>query len=129
MILGLGVDLVHILRFSRLLSKGEPFTKKLYERILHPRELAQLKLLDEKSTTRFIAGSWAAKEAVFKTLEEKEQATFQFKQWYRYKEGKRPAIGSETSNDSFLLSISHDNDMLIATVLRQSKQLKSSFLG
>lgn len=118
MIVGLGVDLVHILRFARLLSKGERFTEKLCERILHPRELAQFRLLDARAATRYIAGSWASKEAVFKTLGEREQAAFQFKQWYRYKEGNRPAIGSETSTDRFMLSISHDNDMLIATVLR-----------
>lgn len=122
MIVGLGVDLVHILRFTRLLSKGDRFTKKLCERILHPLELAQLRHLDAKAVTRYIAGSWASKEAVFKTLGEKEQASFQFKQWYRYKEGNRPAIGSETSTDRFMLSISHDNDMLIATVLRADKE-------
>ncbi|KAF3994074.1 hypothetical protein FT663_00094 [Candidozyma haemuli var. vulneris] len=121
MILGLGVDLVHLSRFTRLLSKGEPFVKRLCGRILHPNELSQLPSLNTSAATRYLAGSWAAKEAVFKTLDERDQQTFQFNQWYKYKVGNRPAIASDTTKDSFMLSISHDNDMLIATVLRQSK--------
>lgn len=111
---------MHILRFSRLLAKGKPFSDRLCQRILHPRELAKFRDLRSEAAARYLAGSWAAKEAVFKTLDESDQKTFEFNKWYKYSVGKKPSIGTDGAKDVFLLSVSHDNDMLIATVLRQA---------
>lgn len=115
-VVGLGVDVTHILRFSRLL--GRPNAARFIRRILHPTECARLSSLHESLRPRYVAGCWAAKEALFKTLDAKKQREFTFKQWRRQTEDGKPVISGDHP-DQFLLSISHDGDVLVATVLRQ----------
>ncbi|MCH0629607.1 4'-phosphopantetheinyl transferase superfamily protein [Kocuria palustris] len=111
----IGVDITKILRFERLLSKPKPFVNKLYGRILHPQERQSV------ATARSLAGAWAVKEAVFKTLTDDEQRRFQFNQWYRvYDELGRPSVAhADFGVDEFMVLLSHDDDLLVATVLRQ----------
>lgn len=119
-VLGIGVDVVRVSRILRLLEN----TKKgrFIQRVLHPSEVKNFHNHDNETVARYVAGCWAAKEAVFKTLDPKDQKKFQFKRWYRYSEAGRPYIGfDEKMADEFLLSISHDGDILVATVLRQKK--------
>lgn len=124
---GIGVDLVQISRFRAILGKhgmDSTYSRRFVRRVLHPKELSRfaalaVELLDH--SVRYVAGSWAAKEAVFKTLDPPEQARFQFKDWYRTSNARKPGIERDpSSHDQFLLSISHDGGMLVATVLRQS---------
>lgn len=117
MVLGIGVDLVKVSRIATLVS-GRHSTHFL-QRVLHPSELAVLRTLDELSHSQYVAGCWAAKEAVYKTLDAPAQRAFEFRKWYRYAVNGRPAIALDGVTDEFLLSISHDDGMLVATVLRQ----------
>lgn len=127
MIRGLGVDLVDLLRFQRIFTRDKKYIDRFTTRILHPHELDKLKHLRDNTTRiRYVAGSWASKEAVFKTLDLTDQKSFAFNQWYRFNdENGKPHITSQlycqnNNDDQFLLSISHDKNMLIATVIRQT---------
>lgn len=130
--LGIGIDIIKTKRFKELLlSKGKlnsSFTSRLSSRILHPKfelpkfdECKQNDKLEE--CVALISGSWASKEAVYKTLDIQHQRKFEFKNWYRhYNEQGKPYIRCdkyEEENEEFQLSISHDDGLLVATVLRQ----------
>lgn len=116
-VVGLGVDITRILRFSRLLSR--PNSARFLQRILHPTENDKFNRLELSSRPQFVAGCWAAKEAVFKTLDAEDQKVFLFNLWSRRTVGQKPEIVNDAHLDKFLLSISHDDDILVATVLRQ----------
>lgn len=130
--LGIGVDIIKTNRFKELLlSKGKlnsRFTSRISSRILHP-EFELPKFNEFKDNNKLnecislISGSWASKEAVYKTLDDEYQRQFQFKNWYRYyNEQGKPFIRSDfykKKNEEFQLSVSHDDGLLVATVLRQ----------
>lgn len=133
-VLGLGVDVVAMARFQGLLrrqkSGGEGFVDRLSRRILHeehelPMFAEHLRKNDDKRCVALLAGSWAAKEALFKTLDREDQKRFRFNRWYRYYSDEgRPHIGGDNysrSDEEFLLSISHDAGVVFATVLRQGR--------
>jgi holo-[acyl-carrier protein] synthase len=121
MTVGLGVDLVNTTRFQNILTKNNNYVDRFVTRILHPNERSRFyEQKRPEQSINLLAGSWAAKEALFKTLDTKHQKVFRFNQWYRgYKEGK-PTITSDEYNEDeeFLLSVSHDGDMLVASVIR-----------
>ncbi|RCK63303.1 Holo-[acyl-carrier-protein] synthase [Candida viswanathii] len=123
--LGLGVDLIKSSRFERLLTaKTTSFSQRLSKRILHPtHELPRFDSMTPQRQVQFLTGSWAAKEAVFKTLDIADQEKFNFNEWYRYHDSKgKPFIwndGYAAPDEEFHLSISHDDSLVIATVLRQ----------
>lgn len=113
-----GVDLVKVLRIGSILAK--PTGCRFLQRVLHPRERIHAESLSDHSRFLYVAGCWATKEAIFKTLKSNDQRSFVFNQWYRYLESGKPLIGCDKpAFDEFQLSISHDGDFLIATVLRQ----------
>lgn len=130
-VLGLGVDVVAMARFQRLLQRkngGARFVDRLSRRILHPvHELPvfaeHYRNNDERRCVALLAGSWGAKEALFKSLDREDQRKFLFNRWYRYySEEGRPHIkgdGYTRTNEEFLLSVSHDGGVVFATVLRQ----------
>lgn len=115
-VVGLGVDVTRILRFARLLKR--PDAARFVRRVLHPAECHHLAQINKSHHPRYVAGCWAAKEALFKTLEPENQKVFAFRDWHRRTEDGKPEIVGDHP-DQFLLSISHDDDMLVATVLRQ----------
>lgn len=130
--LAIGVDIVKVSRFHDIITKPgrglqSKFITRLAGRILNPiHELPVATSLintnDINGVVRFLAGSWALKEAVYKTLDESQQQQFQFNQWFRLydKRGKPIIIGDGYPNgEEFLLTISHDSDVLVAMVLRQ----------
>ncbi|CAH6718291.1 mitochondrial holo-[acyl-carrier-protein] synthase [[Candida] jaroonii] len=130
--LGIGVDILKISRFDKMINKpgrglDSLFVEKLGSRILHPiHELpvfkSLLKTQDSSKVTKYLAGNWAMKEAIYKTLDESDQKFFQFNQWFKlYNERGKPDISNDDYHkpEEFLLSISHDEDVLVATVLRQ----------
>lgn len=127
-VLGIGVDILRMSRFEHiLLNRNNQYIMRLSKRILHKeKELPKFQqLLQEKKIdqcVKYISGSWASKEAVFKTLELQDQKLFAFKDWYRYyNESGKPHIRNDKygNSEQFLLSLSHDGDILIANVLRQ----------
>lgn len=123
-VLGVGIDLVKTARIQLILTNPN-ISNGFIQRVLHPREIADYahnSLLDNR--VRFLAGSWAAKEALFKSLDPEDQRGFTFKDWYRFRdEFDRPFIWNDgyRKNDQFFLSISHDDDYLVANVVRQAK--------
>lgn len=120
MVLAIGVDLIKVSRIAALVAGKN--SSRFLRRVLHPSELDNLKGLTENRVPDYVAGCWAAKEAVFKTLDPETQKDFRFQDWYRYKVHGRPCIAREPPHsDEFLLSISHDNGMLVAMVLRQAQ--------
>lgn len=116
--LAIGVDLIQITRIEALLAK--PRGSRFLQRVLHSSERSYCATMAGQNRIRYVAGCWATKEAIYKTLPSIQQQKFTFNEWYRYLENGIPAIGSDTrSDDRFQLSISHDGDFLVATVLRQ----------
>lgn len=131
-VLGIGADIVKLARFKRIVLRNglkSMQTETFAMKILHPeQELPLFKECVAKDqldrTIRLLAGSWAMKEAVFKCLDDKVQQSQKFKHWYKYNaDNGRPMVGGlyvqNNPKEEFLLSISHDDDTLIASVLRQ----------
>lgn len=110
----IGVDIVRVSRFERMLARGGGFGARLRDRVLHPREHGF-------TGAQAVAGLWALKEAVFKTLDTADQRRFRFNAWYKCYDKGKPGIRSDEygKDDVFLASVSHDGDVLVATVLRQ----------
>ncbi|KAK6459194.1 4'-phosphopantetheinyl transferase superfamily [Scheffersomyces xylosifermentans] len=123
--LGIGVDIVRTSRFSDILQRDHRLVNRFIARILNEKhEIPRFReLTNIEQRIPFVAGSWAAKEAVFKTLDPEDQKKFQFKNWYRSHDSLgKPYIRSDdytTEDEEFLLSISHDEDVLVANVMRQ----------
>lgn len=114
----LGVDLIKVLRIGTLLSK--PIGYRFLQRVLHPSEICHIESLSEDNRVLYVAGCWATKEAIFKSLNSIDQRSFAFNKWYRYLENGRPLIGCDKPTlDEFQLSISHDGGFVLATVVRQ----------
>lgn len=124
--IAIGIDIVRCNRFRHILTtRNAAYIQRLGQRILHPRhELPLMDNSDIDKSTRVLAGSWAVKEAVYKTLDSEHQKQFQFNKWYRsYDDRGKPSVGSDlyTRNEDFLMSMSHDGDILVATVLRKNR--------
>jgi phosphopantetheine--protein transferase-like protein len=126
--IGIGVDIINTNRFRLLFEKKTSFVDRLSKRILHPsHELPRFQSLYKSNvdeSIRFIAGSWSIKEALFKTLDPDEQEKFNFNHWYKsYNSNGKPFVSNDNYNcdESFLVSVSHDHEMLVANVLRQKE--------
>lgn len=129
-VVGLGTDIVRILRFRKILAArglASLFVARLGARILEP--LAELPLFKRyvdlgniDKTASFLAGSWAVKEALFKALDVADQRKFEFRKWAKLNDSNgRPFVsGTNSLNDKFMVTVSHDEDILVATVLRQA---------
>ncbi|KAK6461427.1 4'-phosphopantetheinyl transferase superfamily [Scheffersomyces coipomensis] len=122
----IGVDVTSISRFKKLLEKNNDFVERLSLRLLHPKyELNKFVTLrknhESDQLLLFLAGTWASKEALYKSLDISDQRSFEFKHWYRsYDENGKPLIQSDIhTTDEFLLSLSHDQDTVVANVIRQ----------
>ncbi|CDR42108.1 CYFA0S08e03708g1_1 [Cyberlindnera fabianii] len=134
-VLGIGCDVLKISRIASLVTKhglGSPFLTRFGHRVLHKSELPTYQQLQESKdldgVVRHLSGSWALKEAVYKTLDDSVQEKFRFNEWARGSTSRgRPTILSEIyqqhhPNEEFLASISHDGGILMATVVRQLKK-------
>lgn len=121
----IGVDITKISRFLAISNKNPSNFGRFTKRVFHPKEIQRLESLTPADSAAYMAGCWAAKEALFKTLDSDEQKKFEFKNWYRFSDDKKPYLGSDKyhKEEEFLLSISHDTGVLIATVLRQKYHL------
>ncbi|CDK27918.1 unnamed protein product [Kuraishia capsulata CBS 1993] len=135
---GLGTDILHVSRIEKIFKRGpEPFSiskhvTKLAERVLNPhKELPVFQDYRNQNTdsgfrecVRLFATSWASKEAVYKCLDPAEQRKFSMAHWYKQNDqhGRPFIIGPQYSKihpmDKFLLSVSHDADLVTATVIR-----------
>lgn len=102
MIIGIGTDIVKIDR-----------VKIDVARFLGPRELMHFGNLKDEHQQRFLAGRWAAKEAIFKALDDKEHDYKKFDIYYN--ESGKPVVDFE--NYKVNISISHDGEYAVAYVV------------
>lgn len=112
---GIGVDLLDLARFEAHLAA----TPALIERLFHPEERTQ--------TTRRLAASFAAKEALVKALGGPTGLSWsELKVWrntegqpFLAAEGKSAGTLAQAGIDKIHLSISHDGGMLIAYLIAE----------
>ncbi|MFV8468659.1 4'-phosphopantetheinyl transferase superfamily protein [Mycoplasma sp. VS42A] len=102
---GLGIDITNI---SRFLNKGEIF----WNRVLSADELVYFNKLDTPdSKAKFLARSWAIKEAIFKA----DNTYIDF----RKVNIKKDPESKLWKFKDFLISISYADDFVIAVVTKQ----------
>ncbi|KAG8930797.1 hypothetical protein FRC03_009797 [Tulasnella sp. 419] len=123
-ILGIGVDILHVGRFSELILRRSP--SRLAKRILSQQEWIEWNNLpnDKSSKTSYLAKRWASKEAAYKALFPVHKLTWKDITLSRSKQHPKPMLNfSEeakihiTRPIKFHTSISHDGDYLISQVL------------
>ncbi|TID21928.1 hypothetical protein CANINC_003412 [Pichia inconspicua] len=129
-VISIGTDLHRFSRVENILKKNGPLisfkTKRFADRVLNPiheKPLFQTYVQnnDILKCSRLLSTSWCVKEAIYKTLDDVEQANFSMSHWYKISDERgRPIIGNNDSivKDKFLCSISHDGDLITAFVLR-----------
>jgi holo-[acyl-carrier protein] synthase len=113
MIVGLGVDIVNIPRFQRVIQETPSFTKRIFSE------------REQKNNINSLAGRFAAKEAFLKSL--KGSLQIKFIDIEIVGEHKAPIFRidliryPDLNNLDFELSISHHYDYAIAVVLSSRK--------
>lgn len=139
MILGIGVDILSLPRFTALLSRRTP--GRISHKILHPLEMAQFDALEMERRGGYLAMRWAAKEAVYKAFYPGVQ--LRWKEIIVQKDGEKPGVTLELMDDRGMgakdgirglagvrdrfevgkvnihLSISHDAEILVAYVVAE----------
>ncbi|KAG5360508.1 hypothetical protein CJU89_3581 [Yarrowia sp. B02] len=119
----IGVDILRTARIGRILAgkTRDRFVRK----ILHPSEISRMSSYPDH--VQFVASTFSAKEALFKTLDRQDQKLFEFKEWQRGVDevtGRRLLSNPDyrlMSSEEFVVSVSHDGDYTIANVLRKDK--------
>jgi holo-[acyl-carrier protein] synthase len=121
-VLGIGTDILVTSRILAIISRSPGRFDRFARKILHPSEHSRLSS-DPNDACRLLASTWAAKEALYKSLEDEDQKIFQFKHWYRtVKDGKRVLKNDNyEKEDHFFVSVSHDGDYTSAFVVRTGK--------
>jgi holo-[acyl-carrier protein] synthase len=113
MIIGLGIDIVNIPRFQKVIQETPSFTKRIFSEG------------EQKNSINSLAGRFAAKEAFLKSL--KGSLQIKFMDIEIVGQHKAPTFKidlnkyPDLSNLDFELSISHHYDYAIATVLSSRK--------
>ncbi|CEP60122.1 holo-[acyl-carrier-protein] synthase LALA0_S01e03532g [Lachancea lanzarotensis] len=77
-VLGIGTDIVHLPRFAKLMARDASIkdmrtNERVLSKFMHTVELSKLQRMreeryQEKALVQFVAGVWATKEAVYKSL-------------------------------------------------------------
>lgn len=113
MISGIGVDICKIPRIAGILRKT--YAGRFLEKVLHTSEN---KL---ENTAEYVAGRWAAKEALVKATGRRDVIFSQVEITYNALGQPNFAFYSETkqrlSSYNFFLSISHELDITVAMVV------------
>ena len=108
---GIGTDIVKINRFrEKIFSKNKSF----YDKIFLDEEIKYC--LNFKDPYSHFAGKFAIKESVIKSLSEK----ISFKHILTFNKNSKPQIKlllENTEKYNFLVSMSHEDEFAIATVL------------
>jgi holo-[acyl-carrier protein] synthase len=137
-VLGIGVDLISTNRLRAIYSRRRQFIDRFSKRILAKEELKYFqkhfqndKENDMNQALQYLGVRWATKEATYKAL----SAYYPKLSWYdlvlfKQLNSSRPVlqwsqvsstIPKEISNIEFHISISHEEDMIIAMVLAMMK--------
>lgn len=114
MIRGIGIDIVELDRIEKLHNRQEAFSK----RILTPKEWTHLSTLSAHRQVEFLAGRFAAKEALSKALGTGigESISFQDIEILPSKQNK-PIVKTEKFSGSIHLSISHAKNAAVAQII------------
>lgn len=99
----IGIDLVRISRFEQM-------SDHFAERMLTSEEKEEYLLLPEDKKNVYLAGRWAAKEAIFKATGTSDYLKFSV----LHDESGRPYVKGRSDMD---ISISHDGDYATAAVI------------
>ncbi len=110
MILGIGTDIVEIERVRKALS--ESFMRK----VLSPQEIERADMMSPERKIQFVAGRFAAKEAIIKCLSGYERPIMSDLNIVNDAQGK-PEIFYK--NYRILLTISHERNYATAAALLQ----------
>tara|TARA_B100000029_G_C17194150_1_gene821829 strand:+ start:215 stop:589 length:375 start_codon:yes stop_codon:yes gene_type:complete len=107
---GIGTDIVNIDRFREKIFDEN---KSFYEKIFLNEEIEYC--LNFKDPYIHFAGKFAIKESVIKSISEKVS----FKHILTFNQNSKPHVKllNSKKNYNFLVSMSHENDFAIATVL------------
>lgn len=120
MILGIGTDVVLTKRFGEIFRKNPQRLARMCQRILHRDEQPE-RYVASAQVVQKIASAWAAKEALYKSLDRSEQPNCIFNRWKKVRNnGRYEMVSDDPRPDQVLVSISHDGDYTIAMVVRQS---------
>ncbi|CAR22748.1 ACPS domain-containing protein [Lachancea thermotolerans] len=146
--LGIGTDIVYLPRFAKIVEKHAPVGqsttfRKIATKFMHPEEVRHLYQMlqlgyNSPSVVRYLAGVWATKEAIFKSLaaQRLEIPLLPAQKIYTqvfYKTNEQdgaPRVEFDSSierlhpefarayiaNTRFVLSIAHDEDYLVSFV-------------
>ncbi|KAK4046281.1 hypothetical protein OIV83_006204 [Microbotryomycetes sp. JL201] len=127
MIMGVGVDLLSLVRLRSLIARRG--ADRLARRILSSteedelRDLRQLAAWTSAREELYLGTRWAAKEAGYKAIFPVHRPTW--KHFHLSKHDGKPALSLDMEGDSrsgelrLHLSLSHDNDLVIAYVVAE----------
>ncbi|KAF8313495.1 4'-phosphopantetheinyl transferase [Clavulina sp. PMI_390] len=126
MILGVGVDILHLPRIEALVARRG--LVPLARRILHPEEHDAFDKLDQPSRQlRFLAVRWAIKEAAYKAVQPQLQPTWKQFTFLPGKDTRKPVLMmmsqgrglQENLIPKLHASVSHDGDYVNAYVIAE----------
>ncbi|KAG7449296.1 4'-phosphopantetheinyl transferase [Guyanagaster necrorhizus] len=123
MILGIGVDVVHLPRIAALIARRGQ--ERFAQKILSNEELQSWRAIHERDRARFLAVRWAVKEAAYKAMYPTVKPTWKdLSFWSLGQEfnGSKPSLSyrspyPDTSVGEIHSSISHDGEYVFASVL------------
>lgn len=116
MVRGIGVDIVRIARFREILKRRPSREQRICQRILHPEEQSKV---TAESVVQSLASAWAAKEALYKSLNRNEQKHCRFNKWRKaWVDGQLRLVSDDLRDDTVLLTLSHDGEYTVAMVVR-----------
>ena len=125
MIFAIGVDSAELSRFERLLKKDKA---RFLARLFHADELAALPEMSSKREISYVAGRWAAKEAVLKafgtgigslSMPEIGVFTHPSGQPYIILYGRAKQMAAQLGIERWHLSITHDGGVATAFVVAE----------
>ncbi|KAI9266077.1 4'-phosphopantetheinyl transferase [Sporodiniella umbellata] len=120
MILGIGVDILHLPRLNAVLRRRG--SEKLAKRILSKAELSDFNRL-ESEQNMYLATRWCIKEAVYKALYPVHK--LEWKQVTVSKEAGKPILIIDQSKTYGIerthVSVSHDGNYAMAQVVLEGK--------
>lgn len=123
-VIGLGNDILKTQRIRAIVQGKRSILERFATRVLHPtHERPRLNLDNTDQATQLLASTWAAKEAMYKSLSPDLQKQCVFREWYRTDNGVQRAIQSDRfPQEAFMVSVSHDGEYTSAVVLRLKNQ-------
>lgn len=125
MVKGIGIDIIEIKRLARAIER---WGKRFEEKVLTEKERQNSFRLRKKAKLAYIAGRFAAKEAIFKSIrggtswQDIEILSGENGQPYLADKKKIRGVLDKKGIEKVLISISHDKDYAIAQAMALSNR-------